>query len=220
MLKDIALFQDLTATEQQAVEKCLHEKTYEKGEVLFLAGTMCKRIFFVESGKIKIYKTSASGKEQVLEMLSSGETCACNAASDVFSCSTTGEALVPTTVWYLSKADYIRLMDESPKIARKLLQIMTDKLSSLGSLVEEISLMNVKERLVKFLLDMLKDQAKSAAEEGVLTLPFTREEIARQLGSARETVARNLHQLKQDNLIDIKPHQVIILNKEGLESLL
>ncbi len=220
MLKDIPLFQDLTADERKILETCLHEKTYEKGEVLFLAGTMCKRVFFVASGKIKLYRTSASGKEQVLEVLGGGETCACNAEAQAFSCASTGEALMPTTVWYLSKPDYLRLVHENPNIARKLLQILTDKLFNIGGLVEEISLMNVKERLVKFLLDMLKDQTKGEGKDEVLILPFTREEIAHQLGSARETVARNLHQLKQDKLIDIKPHQIVILDKNGLESLL
>lgn len=51
-------------------------------------------------------------------------------------------------------------------------------------------------------------------------IPFTREEIAQRIGTVRETVARNLYQLKREKLTDIKPYQIVIRNKEGLQRLL
>jgi len=67
---------------------------------------------------------------------------------------------------------------------------------------------------------MLEAKNSEGGKGNVLFIPFTREEIAQRLGTARETVARYLTQLKDAKLIDIKPYQIIILDKEGLAKLL
>ena len=99
-------------------------------------------------------------------------------------------------------------------------RIFADKLRCFGALIEEVSLKDTKKRIVKFLLDMLAQKGSSAGKKETLEIPFTREELAQRIGAARETAARHLHQLKRARLIDIKPHQITILNKEGLEKLL
>ena len=78
----------------------------------------------------------------------------------------------------------------------------------------------MKKRLIKFLLDMLEKQTSEGKEGDVLFVSFTREEIAHRIGSARETVARYLYQLKRQKLIDIKPKQIVILKKDELKKLL
>ena len=130
---------------------------------------------------------------------------------------TTAEALTPCTVWFLSRDDYVKMVQTSPQLTHTLNKIFADRLQCFTTLIEEVSLKDVKKRLVKFLLDMPNEKSE---KEKVLFVPFTREEIAQRIGTARETVARNLYQLKRAKLIDIKPYQIVIKNKEELEKLL
>lgn len=130
---------------------------------------------------------------------------------------TTAEALSPTKVWFLSRTDYIRMVQTNGKFAHTLNRLFAERLRTFSGLIEEVSLKDVKKRLVKFLLDML---AEKKGKGEALFIPFTREEIAQRIGAARETVARHLHQLKRSKLIDIKPYQIVIRSKEGLEKLL
>ena len=67
---------------------------------------------------------------------------------------------------------------------------------------------------------MLAEERQEAKGKAVLDVPFTREEIAQRIGTARETVARHLSQLKETGLIDIGQRKVIIRNQEGLKKLL
>ena len=219
-LKSIPLFQGLSEAELNGIKNCLMEKTFKKGDLLFAEGQMCERVFFVKSGRVKLYRTASSGREQVLETLGSGDTCACNPGSASWFCSSTAEASTACTVFFLSRIEYVRMVQTNTKVAQSLNRLFADRLRCFSSLIEEVSLKDVKKRLTKFLLDMLKQKKSGIGSQNILFIPFTREEIAERIGTARETVARYLYQLKRSKLIDIKPHQIIILNKEGLEKLL
>ncbi len=218
--KQIPFFQGLTAGDLEMVRQCLKEKSFSKGEILFSEGRGCERVFFVQSGRVKLYRMTSSGREQILEVLGPGETCACNPGISNWFCSSTAEAVTAAKVWFLSRPDYVRLIQTNSQLAHALNRIFAEKLQCLSSLVEEVSLKDVKSRLVKFLLDMLAHEQNQSLKRQALFLPFTREEIAQRLGAARETVARQLYQLKRRKLIEIKPCQIIILDKTGLENLL
>lgn len=216
-IEDLALFKGFTQSELAQIRTCLLEKKFGKGEALFLEGAECQQIFFVRSGRVKLYRTASSGREQILESLGPGDTCACHPGSEQWSCTATAEAVAPSTVWYLSRKDYARLVQSNHKLANTLNQLFAEKLKRFSCLIEDVSLHDVRKRLIKFLLDM---QGQATSQKNVLQVPFTREEIAQRLGTSRETVARYLHDLKRDRLIDIKSHQIIILNKTKLEEMI
>lgn len=216
-LRDVELFKDLSEKELDLIRKCLKEKSYQKGEILFLEGNICERIFIVQSGNIKVFRTASSGKEQILETLSPGDTCACNPGSKEWHCSSSSQAMTDCKVWYFSREQYGLLVQSNPKIVYTLNKLFAERLCRFSSLIEEISLKDVKKRLIKFFLDMHANNVKKYAKSKVVFLPFTREEIAQRIGTSRETVARYLNQLKDEKLIDIKPYQIIIRDKEGLE---
>lgn len=184
-----------------------------------MEGECCERVFIVRSGRVKLYRTASSGREQTLETLEAGDTCACNPGSLKWDCQSSAQALTPCTVWFLSRNDYVRMVQTNSKLSHALNQLFAERLANYSALIEEISLKDVKKRLIKFLLDMLhENQSKSASE--MLFLPFTREEIAQRLGTVRETIARYLSQLERAGLIEIKPKQIVILDKNGLAKLL
>lgn len=216
-VSDVPLFKNLPASELSEIKKCLREKTFEKGELLFQEGSACERIFVVQQGQVKLYRTSSDGREQVLEVLSPGDTCACNPGACQWFCSSTAEAMTTCKVWFLSRDHYVKMVQTNSGLSRTLNKLFADRLSHFSALIEEVSLKDVKKRLIKFLLDMLDGDKKAS---NTLFISFTREEIAQRIGSARETVARYLYQLKRKKLIDIKPHQIVILDKEALKKLL
>ncbi len=215
-ISDIPFFKDLTPEELGTVKACLREKTFQKGEVLFTEGGSCERVFFVKSGKVKIFRMSEAGREQVLETLDEGDTCACNPGELKWHCSSSAEAVTPSTVWFLARENYVKLVQSNTKVARTLNKLFAERLQCFSSLIEEVSLKDSKKRLVKFLLDMMNQSSSKKS----LDLPYTREELAKRLGIVRETVARQLHDLKRRKLISIEPQKVTILDPKGLEKLL
>ena len=216
LLKNISLFQGLSEAELKEIKNCLRERSFQKGDILFHEGECCDRIFIVQTGAIKLYRTSSSGREQILETLEKGDTCACNPGSSSWNCSTSAEAMTFSRVWFLSRADYIRMVRTHSKISYALNRLFAERLSRFSVLIEEVSLKDARKRLIRFLLDMHNQNAKTDS----IHISFTREELAQRLGTARETIARHLYQLKRARLIDIAVHEIVICNKAGLEKLL
>lgn len=215
-VNDIPFFHGLSKDELVAIKECLKERSFERGESLFVEGNLCERVFFVKSGRVKLSRTSSSGREQILETLEPGDTCACNPGPIVWRCASTAVALTPVTAWFLSRENYARLVQTNTKVSQALNRLFAERLRCFSALIEEVSLKDSKKRLIKFILDMLVENKGN----DILVFPFTREELAQRIGTSRETVARQLYQLKHKKLIDIKPRQIIIRDKNGLEKLL
>lgn len=219
MLKNVPLFAGLPQADLDEIALCLHEKSFHKGELLFMAGAACERVFIVHSGTVKIFRASAeTGREQVLETLGPGQICACHTGEEDLSCSSSGEALTDCRIWTLSTPDFLRLVQTKPAVSLALNRVFSGRLRCLSNLVEEISLKDVRARLIKFLLEWPEKPSADKKGESVLDLTVTREEIASRIGTARETVARTLHQLKEEGLIDILSHQIVIKNRGKMKS--
>lgn len=217
-LRKVPLFQGLTDPEFDALRSCFREKSFGRGELLFLEGKPCERVYVVKEGRVKVYRVSAGGREQILQILEPGDTCACNPGSSSWTCSSTSEAITRCSVWYLSRDAYLKLVQSNSEFLHSLNRLFADRLKCFSSLIEEVSLKDSKKRLVRFLLDIAG--APDQKDRSALSVPFTREEIAQRIGTARETVARSLYQLKRGKLIEVKPRMIILLNKPALQKII
>ena len=128
-LKEVPLFHGLSESEFNSIKACLREKAFKKGEIIFSEGEICQRVFVVQQGRIKLYRIASSGREQIIEVLGPGDTCACNPGSKVWSCATTAEAVTPCTVWYLSRDAYVRLVETNSQFAHTLNRLFADRLA-------------------------------------------------------------------------------------------
>src|SRR3989338_2994094 len=131
-IENIPFFQGLSAQELASIKGCLKEKAFGKGESLFLEGNVCERVFFVKSGRIKLYRTSSSGREQILETLGPGDTCACNPGSGTWSCASSAEAVTSCEVWFLSRENYIKLVQTNSKLSYALNRLFAERLKCFG----------------------------------------------------------------------------------------
>ncbi|MCR4336982.1 MAG: Crp/Fnr family transcriptional regulator, partial [Candidatus Omnitrophica bacterium] len=193
---------------------------YEKGEFIFECGEPCERIIIMQSGNIKIFRMSSSGREQTLEILKPGDTCACNPGVLNWKCSVYARAVTACRVWYLARTDYVRLVKLNPKLSQALNQILAQRLCRLNALVEDVSLESSKKKLVKFILGMLEVSEYRCQDRRCICIPYNYEEIAHRLGMVRETITRHLNQFKRQGFIDIKPHQIIVCNRQALLDIL
>jgi CRP-like cAMP-binding protein len=156
-IKDIPFFHDLSPAHLGAVRKCLTEKSFKKGDVIHNEGDSCSRIFFVRAGRIKVGRTSSAGKEQIFEVLGPGDTCACNPTSLNWSCPSSAEAAEDSQVWFLSRESYIKMVNENSTLMHALNALFAKRLQCFANIIEEVAMKDTKKRLIKFLLDMLKD---------------------------------------------------------------
>ncbi|MBI3291800.1 MAG: Crp/Fnr family transcriptional regulator [Elusimicrobia bacterium] len=220
LLSNIRLFEGLSDAELEEIRPLLVEKRVQKGERLFEEGAMCEQIFVIVAGKVKLTRFGDSGREQILELLGPGDSCACHPGVGNWCCSASAEAVSETALLLLRRQDYIRLVQNNSKLSLTLSKIFARRLQAVNALVEQVSLKDVKKRLVTLLLTLARERGIPIPRGVLIPTDFTREELAARIGTSRETVVRYLYELKKAKLIDLKSRrQITILDPAALERL-
>jgi CRP/FNR family cyclic AMP-dependent transcriptional regulator len=210
-LRRIPLLADLSDDALARVADVAHARTYEPGEVIILEGDPCRAAYLIARGRVRVYRLSPSGREQVLASLGPGQT-----FNTVPPFQPDGvnhaavEALTTVTVYVVSSADLRRLVSESPELALALLRDFAGRLDHLTNLVEDLSLRTVRGRLARFLLEN--------ANEKEAVRRWTQDEIAARLGTVRDMVGRTLRAFVDAGLVRMDRQRIVLLDRDGLEA--
>ena len=213
VLKGTALFSALSDTEVESLATRTLIRSYASGELLFSEGTPCVGFYIVFKGRVRIFKVSPSGREQVLALEGPGSSIAELPVFDGGPYPASGVAVEPSELLFIARQDFRALCMEFPEIALKVLEVAGARLRRLVGIIEELSFTTVRHRLISRIL-------RQAKNEGGLsfTLHASHQELAAQIGTVRELVSRNLARLQAQEFIGINGHEVTILNREGLET--
>ncbi|MGK2858801.1 MAG: Crp/Fnr family transcriptional regulator [Thermoanaerobaculia bacterium] len=214
-LRKAALFADLSEAEVDAVARHMTRRPLLGGELLFAEGDACQGLFVVESGALRIFKTSPSGREQVLTIERSGGIVAELPVFDDGPYPASCSAVVETSVLFLSKSDFRALCTEHPSISLKVLKATGKRLRRLVALIEELSFTTVRQRLAGLLLRIADKEGVPAGDGLEITIPAN-QEIGAHIGTVRELVSRNLSRFQAEGLIRMDGKQVVILDRERL----
>jgi CRP/FNR family transcriptional regulator len=187
------------------------QRNVDSGEVVFLEGDTTRQLFIVQSGWLKAIKTSAEGREQVLDFVGVGQPINLAPVFAGQPSPATLIALEPTQLWAIEQDMLLDLLAQNPAMARGLIRFMATRLIYTISLVEDLSLRSVTARLAKLLL--MQSQGETVL---VRRRWATQAEIAARLGTVPDVAQRALRSLASDGLIEISRKQIIIRDIEGL----
>ena len=213
-LRQIPLFAALGPEDLASVGAMAVERHYERGDTILLEGDMGGALHFVHSGLVKVFKTSASGKEQVLRLIAAGYTFNDVPALDGGPNPASAAAIEPSIIYGIGRAELRKLIASRPEVAQAVVQSLAQALRHLVMLVEDLSLRHVTARVAKILLDQ-----EVAEGEGRLQHRITQQEMAALAGTAREVVGRALKELEIAGAIEMRQGRAIVLNHERLHML-
>lgn len=212
-LGTIPLFTGLDEPSLQELARASRWREYEAGELVVLEGEARPSLYFLQYGWLKVVKTSAAGREQILRFLEPGETFN---EIGVFSGQpnpATAIALEPAGIWLIQREALLRLLRERPDFAQHVIAKMAQRMSHLVTLVTDLSLRPVTGRLARLLLE--------DAAGDVLARPrwFTQAELAARLGTVPDVIQRALRSLENDGFIVVERHQIRLLDREALSQI-
>jgi len=218
ILKATPLFAALDESEISSLAARCGIRAYPAGEVLFLEREPCKGLYIVVSGRVRIFKTSVSGREQVLAVEGPGASVAELPVFDGGSYPASCSALEKADVLFVSRGDLRAICLEHPEVSLKMLQVVGARLRRLVGIIEELSFTTVRHRLISWLLRKAQTEGRPAERGTVFLLNDSHQQLAAQIGTVRELVSRNLTRLQAQSLIEMNGKQITILDKEGLEA--
>jgi CRP/FNR family transcriptional regulator len=216
ILSKVPLFASLSDSEMEFLSLRIIPRNYSAGELVFSESEPCAGLYVVASGHVRIFKTSASGREQVLSVDGPGSSIAELPVFDGGNYPASVAAIDDATLLFVSKQHFQELCLTHPQVALKVLRVVGARLRRLVGIIEELSFTTVRHRLGKFLLRLAKDEGQSTDAGIALTLPENNQEIASQLGTVRELVSRNLSRLHSEGLIEVQGRRIVIRDPEAL----
>jgi len=212
LIESSPYFTGLVAAELEAVSRLMFEKQCERGEIILFEGEAAGALYFIASGAVKIFKTSADGKEQILTIVRPGEAFnevpvfngGINPAS--------AQAMTPVALYGISRQDVESILRSYPQVALNVIKVMAKRLRNLVSLVEDLSFRRVIGRVAKILLEYVTDGATPGAR-------LSQRDMAAIAGTAREVVSRSLKALEEEGIIRMDRHRIIVKDKTALQEM-
>jgi CRP/FNR family transcriptional regulator len=218
MLKKVPLFADLSERELAFLAGRAVPRHAQAGEMLFSEGEPCEGLYVIESGAVKIFKTSASGREQVLTIDGPGQSIAELPVFDGGNYPASATALQDATLLFVGKKDFQALCLQHPEVALKVLKVVGVRLRRLVEIIEELSFTTVRHRLAALLLRLAQRKGVRTARGIEFTIAASNQQLASQIGTVRELVSRNLSRFQAEGVINLQGKNVIVPNLAALEA--
>jgi len=218
VLKRVALFSGLSEPEFAFFTSHLVQRKYSSGELIFNEGDVCAGLYVIQSGNVRIFKSSAGGREQVLSIDGPGSSIAELPVFDGGNYPASAQAVSDSTLLFFSRQDFQALCLQHPQVALKVLRVVGGRLRRLVGIIEELSFTTVRHRLIALLVRLGKTEGVRNGDGIALTLPANNSELAAQIGTVRELVSRNLSRLQAEGLIQIDNRKLKIPSLKNLES--
>jgi CRP-like cAMP-binding protein len=218
LLKNVAIFSSLSDDELAFVVPRLVARRFQADETIFTEGDACTGLYVVQTGNVRIFKSSAGGREHVLSIDGPGNSIAELPVFDGGSYPASALAVSDSTLLFFSRQDFQTLCLQHPQVALKVLRVIGGRLRRLVGIIEELSFTTVRERLIALLVRMAKAKGRANSDSVVLTIPDNNTELAAQIGTVRELVSRNLSRLQSEGLIQIDDRTLTIPSFTRLEA--
>jgi CRP/FNR family transcriptional regulator len=209
------MWQGLSQDQLDALAKIAIAKIYRKGEVIFEDGDEGRGFFVVKSGRVKVYKLSTDGKEQILHFFGDGEHFAEVPVFDGQCFPASAAAVEKSELLFFPRSDFLTLLEQHPTLAIAMLAVCARHLRRMAQIIENLSFKEVPGRLAVYLL-YLSDRNNTGEE---VVLDMSKAQLAAFLGTIPETLSRVFAKMSQDGLISIEHSRIKLLNRQRLKVL-
>lgn len=210
----VPIFNHLEDEQLDEIMKTTRSVTYKKNELIYHAGDESDSLYIINKGRVRIYRLSDSGKEQLVRMLNPGEFTGEMALFSESTHESYAEAIVDTKICMIKRSDLQEFLLKYPSIALKVIAEFSSRLEASEKQTTRFSTEKVETRIALYLAESLDDEELGAAE---FTLPMSKKDLASYLGTTPETISRKFNDLEEKGYIKQITHKRIrVLDLDGL----
>lgn len=190
---------------------------FKKGKLIFYQEGIPTGVFLVKSGKAKIYKTGAYGKDQIFYLYKKGDLFGyhgllCNENYEE-SC----EAIEDCEILFINKYDFNLLLTKLPQIQSLIIQNISHEFGVLVNTITILAQKNLRERLALYLVVLNERYQEEGHSRTQIILP--REDLANVIGTTRESLGRLLKEFREDKLIKIEKRAIEVTDLKKVQQI-
>lgn len=218
-LLSIPLFSELSVEHLRKITSISEIKKFPPHEILFLEGDFYKGFYIQLKGSVKIFKTTAEGKESVVHLIKPFNVFADIPLFEGNNYPVSAQTLEECLVLFVPKDGFINLIKEEPEISLKMLAGFAKRLKGLVAQVEDLTTKEVKNRLAKYLLKEIKNNKSINLLDPFVKLTIPKSTLASYLGTITETLSRTFKKFQDQEIIKVKGKTIFITNLNKLKEL-
>ncbi len=211
----IPFFEELPNEQIEDLSMIITDQVFDRGQIIFSEGDDGNGFYVVVSGRVKIFKLSPEGKEQILHIFGPGDPFGEVAVFAGQHFPANAEAMDSSRIFFFPRESFSDLIKNNPSLALNMLAILSKRLRRFANLIDDLSLKEVPGRLAAHLL-YLSGQSEGSEQ---LELNITKTQLASLLGTIPETLSRILGKMSKQGLIESDGRRIKIIDREALEEL-
>ncbi len=215
ILQRCSLFDGLPPGHMKQIAAITVTKNYKRGESVFFDGEEADGFYLVANGKVKIFKMSFAGKEQILHIFGTGEPFGEVAVFHGKPFPASALCLEKSQLIFFPRDKFVDLVNANPTIAMNMIAILSLRLRRFTKQIESLSLKEVPARLAGYLTYLQEEQDNTQE----VTLEISKGQLASLLGTIPETLSRIFSKMTDDGLVEVNGRTIIIKDTDGLKEL-
>lgn len=207
----------LSREELVKISNCKTSKVIKKGAALFEEGEHINGVFCIKDGVCKVSKMSENGRNQIISLVTKGDLLGERSLISDEVANLKAIALNDMEVCFIPKEEILKDLSKNPNFSMSVLKDMANSLKQADNVIVDMAQKTVKQRLAETLLNL--DIKFGTNEHGAIDVHLSREDIANIIGTATESAIRLLSDLKKKNIIAFKGKDIVIIDKNALETI-
>ena len=217
LLTLVDIFEPLSRDEIEAIQWKHLNTSVAEGEIFYTPMDLCETLFVLQRGRVRLYRATPQGREFTIAVVGSGTIFGEMALTGQRLRNCYAQAVEESEVSAMCRADVERLILDKPQVGLQLVHLLSDRLSTYETRLEDIALKEVPARLASFILQLVESEGVMTAEGPRIPTRYTHRQLATMIGSSRETVTRAFTKLQKAGAVELRRRHIYVKDTEALE---
>lgn len=201
-LKQFTIFKKLEKPEMEPIVDIASSKTYQTNELIFMQDEPLTDVYFIQEGKVNIYKTDYDGKIQIINVLQNDDMFPHQGFFRKGNYPAHAEVLEEATIISIPILSFENFILNNPQISIKVFHVLSEIIMDLQKRLKEKMMYTMYDQILLLLLRLAKKNGEKVDEDHRrITIKLTNNQLANMIGTSRETVSRTLTQLKKEAIV-------------------
>jgi CRP/FNR family transcriptional regulator len=210
ILKKSTIFSILPERDLKNIASLFDTLEFKNNDYIFMEGDPSDFLYIAASGKVKILKHTAAGKDVILEIKFPGELFCCSAVLDGRPFPDTAQAMESVTVLRVSRKSLLKLVDENPDLKTEIARYSGEKLKDAHEMLKDIASEKVDKRIASLLLKLSEKVGIEEAGHTKIDIELTRQELADMVGTSVETCIRIISRFQKEGLLKSSENRILL----------
>jgi CRP-like cAMP-binding protein len=217
LLSLVDILEPLTEGEIENVNGQLPDRRLQRGEIFFGPQDRSERLFLLQSGRARIFRTTPDGREFTLAVVEAGTVFGEMALTGQRLEGAYAQALAPSQVSTMLRADLERLILEKPEVGLRIMQLLSERLRRQETRLEDVSTKDVKARLASIIVLMVESEGVRSGTGYRIPAHYTHERLGTMIGANRTAVTRAFGLLQDEGVVQLRRRLIYVTDLDALK---